>query len=469
MSTANVLIIDDEASICWGLSNLCSNLSFNCVTASSAERGLELAHQQSFDLIIMDVRLPGIDGITAIKDFKSINLDLPVITITAFGELSTAIDAIQNGAFEYIVKPFDLKKVQTTIQQAVATKRLSESLDTTSQQPDTPISLANLQQPRLIGSSALMQEVFKQIALTTTSNAPVLIVGERGTGKELTARSIHQFGPNSDGPFVTANVAGINPANIETTIFGDSSDSGALHEADGGTLFIDDIADLPLEAQLKLLRLLESNDIKKLASGDTKKQNFRLISATHQDLLSQINHGDFRHDFFYLLRTFEIKIPPLRNRLTDIPELVEYFVKRSTNPSISPTKDFISRLQSMTWTDNIRQLKSVVQSAVTRARGGLITSEHIDSQITDLANHRDSDKETQLQQLVAEWTRAQWNDNPESPLYDLLIAIIDSAILPQAFQLSENQYSAAARRLGIHRTTLKRKLDELHSEQNDKR
>ena len=457
MPDATVLIIDDEASICWGLSNLCSNLSFESVSTSNAERGLELAKQKNFDLVVMDVRLPGIDGISAIRHFKKINANLPVITITAFGELETAINAIQNGAFEYIVKPFDLQKVRTTIRQAVATKQLTESLEATNRVSEVQATAVE-PFPRLIGSSPLMQEVFKQIALTTTSAAPVLITGERGTGKELTARSIHQFGPQRAGPFISVNVSAISTNNIEEILLGSARQTGAVQSAEGGTLFIDDVADLSLELQLKLLGVLES--VENASTAQQQPIAFRLITATHQDLLSQINHGDFRHDLFYSLRTFEIKMPPLRSRKEDIPELVRYTLDRLGKSEMTVTQDFIDRLQSMTWTSNVRQLRSIVESAVSQSRSDVISSEYIVAeQAGTPENGLQVNENYELKRLIAEWTQVHWNDDPNIPLYEALIAIVDSAILPQAFALSENQYSAAARRLGIHRTTLKKKLE----------
>ena len=406
----------------------------------------------------MDVRLPGIDGISAIGLFKSLDADLPIITITAFGELSTAIDAIQKGAFEYIVKPFDLQKVQTTMLQAVATKKLSDALP--KKQTDNEPSRHDSQQPpRLVGSSALMQEVFKQIALTTTSDAPVLITGERGTGKGLTARLIHEFGRQNQGRFITVNTTAVGNEKIETTLFGSADEPGAMAQASGGTLLIDDVAELPLETQIKLLQVLESSELP-TDLPDTKT-HFRLITATHQDLLSQINHGDFRHDLFYRLRTFEIKLPPLRLRLEDIPELVNYFIQRSTHSNVSVTKDFTDQLKTMPWPDNVRELQSVVESAVTQARGGVVSSQHIASAVSRIAARDNPGTDARIKKLLADWTHDHWNDSPEIPLYEALIALVDSAILPQAFLLSENQYSAAARRLGIHRTTLKKKLDDI--------
>ncbi|MCL4143343.1 UNVERIFIED_CONTAM: hypothetical protein GTU68_058524, partial [Idotea baltica] len=272
-------------------------MSLETETAPSAEIGLKLAETTSFDLVVMDVRMPGIDGITAIKLFHQLlGKQTPIITITAFGDLQTAISAIQAGAFEYIVKPFELEVVRTKIQQAIATRNFAGK---------DKIERGSDQRRRsgLVGSSPVMQEVFKQIALTTTTDSPVLITGESGTGKELTARAIHDFSERSAKPFVAVNIAALSPLLAESELFGhvkgaftgaESDRVGLIQQADGGTLFLDEIAEIPIPIQVKLLRVLDTGEVTRVGSSSPEKSNFRLISATHQDLLSQINHGEFR-------------------------------------------------------------------------------------------------------------------------------------------------------------------------------
>lgn len=468
---ARVLIIDDEESICWGLAKLCEQMSHESETASSAERGLELSQENQFDLIVMDVRLPGIDGISAIEQFHAVTGKVPIITITAFGDLKTAIGAIQAGAFEYIVKPFDLEKVRSTIHQALTTQQLLETASESEQRPDSDNQTLHL---GMIGSSAVMQEVFKQIALTTTSEAPVLITGESGTGKEVTARSIHRYSSRADKPFVAVNIAALSPSLAESELFGhvkgaftgaDKNRVGLIQQAHGGTLFLDEVAEIPLDIQVKLLRVLDQAEVSPVGSNQTVKTNFRLISATNQDVLSQINHGEFRKDLFYRLRTFEIKLPPLRQRTEDIPKLVSYFLGRNSPQTKNViTQEFIDGLKSRTWHGNIRELQSVIERAATLARGGLLTREHLLDEQLSPTEKSPQELDAKIQQLVTQWTRQQWDERSADLLYEQLIALIEPAILPTAFKLSDNQYSAAARRLGIHRTTLKKKLDELSNE-----
>ncbi len=467
-----VLIIDDEESICWGLAKLCTQMKLESASASSAERGLELARETKFDLVIMDIRLPGMDGITAIEHFQQLSGKPPVITITAFGDLQTAIDAIQKGAFEYIVKPFDLETVRSKIQQAMATRKLLESNDRSAGGDETDRDNKGRDRGGLIGASPRMQEVFKQIALTTTSESPVLITGESGTGKELTARAIHRFGPRAAGPFVAVNIAALSPSLAESELFGhvqgaftgaDSDRVGLIEQAHGGTLFLDEVAEIPLGIQVKLLRVLDMGEVTPVGSNQAVKTDFRLISATHQELLSQINHGEFRHDLFYRIRTFEIKLPPLRQRKDDIGLLVEFFLGNSSQATrVTPTVEFIDELKSRPWHGNVRELQNVVERAVTMARSGVLTVDHISTEDQNISVPPSSDERVpQIQRLIAEWTREHWDDHSGQSLYEALIAVIDPAILPTAFSLSDQQYSSAARRLGIHRTTLKKKLDDL--------
>lgn len=464
-----VLVVDDEESICWGLSQLCAQMSLDSDTASSAERGLELAQEKQFDLIVMDVRLPGIDGLSSIERFHAELGNVPIIIITAFGDLKTAIGAIQKGAFEYIVKPFDLETVRTTINQALATSHLLASMqngEASASAEGEPTASG------MIGTSAVMQEVFKQIALTTTSDAPVLITGESGTGKEITARSIHRFSARAAEPFVAVNIAALSPSLAESELFGhvqgaftgaETDRVGLIQQAHGGTLFLDEVAEIPLEIQVKLLRVLDQGEVSPVGSNTAIKTDFRLISATNQDVLSQINHGEFRQDLFYRLRTFEIKLPPLRQRKEDIPELVNHFLRQYPSRSaVSPTPCFIDELKARPWHGNLRELQSVVQRAATLAPGGLLTSEHVPKLERGPTTKDDSRAiNDRIQDLIAEWTRQQWHGHTTDDLYDQLIALIEQTVLPAAFKLSENQYSAAARRLGIHRTTLKKKLDDL--------
>ena len=462
-----VLIVDDEQSICWGLSKVCQQLEAECDTASSSEQAFELVASNEYDVVISDVRLPGVDGLAAISRYHELLGEVPVIIITAFGDLQTAVSAIKHGAFEYVVKPFDLEKVKSVLRQAITASQMLRSAEgpvATNQRPQE----AGM---KLIGSSSVMQSVFRQIALTTATDASVLLTGESGTGKELAARMIHHHSSRADGPFVAVNIASLSPNLAESELFGhvkgaftgaDKSKSGYIEQAHGGTLFLDEVADIPLEIQVKLLRVLDQMEVFPVGSNQALKTDFRLITATHQNLLGCVNAGAFRHDLFYRLRAFEIQLPPLRERPEDIVELVHHFVARESKSPMRISDDFMVVLQNRYWPGNVRQLEHVVMRAIAVARKGVLLPEYLEEKAPSSDNTNSDDVDAALQAALTAWLKQNWNEN-RIGLYDRLISnAVDPAVLPLAFELSGNQYAAAARQLGIHRTTLKRKLDSLN-------
>ena len=468
-----LLIVDDEPGICWGLQQLGKRISVDTHTVSTAEAGLDSAQEQPFDAIVLDVRLPGMDGIAAIPHFRSLLPNSPILIITAFGELSLAVRAIQAGAFDYIAKPFSLQDIQAKIEKALASARRSDAAT-------DPSSGASSDADRyaLVGSSRPMQEVFKQIALATTSEAPILICGESGTGKELAARAIHQHGTRSAGPFVAVNIAALSPTLVESELFGHDrgaftgaaqSRPGLIELAAGGTLFLDEVAEIPMEIQAKLLRVLDFGEVTRVGENQSRTIDFRLITATHQDLDALVRSGHFRHDLLFRIRAFEIGMPALRERLDDMEELVRHFlVLHTPNSNMTWTPEFIAALKQRRWPGNVRQLRHAVEAAAVRARMGVLEPELLNATLTDetqLANSATGDElESSLQSLTAEWLRQRWNMTSIDSLYEEYLRVVEPAVLKAAYELAGQQYSTAARRLGIHRTTLKKKLDEDKSE-----
>ncbi len=467
-----LLIVDDEPGICWGLEQLGQRIDVATHAVSTAEEGLAAARQQHFDAVVLDVRLPGIDGIEALPQFRSVLPDSPILIITAFGELSLAIQAIQAGAFDYIAKPFSLQDIQTKIQMALAAAGRSGESRRDRVGPDE-----NAARHALIGSSPVMQEVYKQIALATTSQSPILIRGESGTGKELAARAIHEHGPRSNGPFVAVNIASLSPTLVESELFGHDrgaftgaarSRPGLVELAAGGTLFLDEVAEIPLEIQAKLLRVLDFGEITRVGESQPRSVDFRLITATHQNLDSLVRSGEFRHDLLFRIRAFEIQMPTLGQRLDDVEELVRHFLLiHSPGLSWSWTREFIEALKQRTWPGNVRQLRHAVESAAIRARMGVLGPEHLDEpRFDDLANHASGsiasgtgNLDQNLQTLTAEWISRRWDSQSVEALYEEFLRVVEPTMLKTAYDLAGQQYATAARRLGIHRTTLKKKLD----------
>jgi len=463
---ARLLVVDDEQSICWGLTRLGESMGHEIAAASSAEQALELVEDSQPDVIVLDVRLPGMDGLTAIEHLREHVGQVPIIVITAYGDLQTAVKAVRNGAFEYIVKPFDLDQMQRTLQRALDSKR-----------PAVVESLRGRPVEGLVGGTPEMQEVFKRIALAAASHACVLLCGESGTGKELAARAIHRYGSRSDGPFVAVNVASLSPSLAESELFGhvrgaftgaDESRTGLLVQADGGTLFLDEVADIPLSTQVKLLRALEHGEVMPVGSNETVRADFRVVSATHQDLSRNVQDGTFRHDLYFRMCTLQIDIPPLRERRDDIDELARHFLSHLTSdaqmpcPDLSP--DTLAELRQRPWHGNVRELRNAIEHAVIVSRGGAIVPEHLPLPATSSlipAKYHAVSIEQQIALLIGQWSEAQLSDSPDAEeLYDRLLQIVEPPLLKAAIDRNQGQCAAAARRLGMHRTTLRKKLDQ---------
>ena len=366
---AHLLVVDDEQSICWGLGQLAAEMGLSFASSASAEEGLELARQHAPNVIVLDVRLPGMDGLTAMRRFQSLLGETPIIIVTAYGELATAVEAVRNGAFDYLTKPFDLKIVQRAIARAL--RRPAP------RRPESAPSPAAAALGQIVGRSPAMQEVFKRIALVAPSDACVHLRGESGTGKELVARAIHRYSRRADGPFVAVNIASLSPSLAESELFGhvrgaftgaEQARKGLLEQADGGTIFLDEVADIPLSLQVKLLRTLEHGEVLPVGAQRPVQSDFRIISATHQRLDQRAAEGAFRHDLYFRLVTFEIDLPPLRQRREDIPLLAEHFVlalaAQNGWPRSAISPEAAAALESRPWYGNVRELRNAVEHAL---------------------------------------------------------------------------------------------------------
>lgn len=461
---SKLLIVDDEQTICWGLSRLGRTLGHAVVTASSAEQALQTASRERFDVIVLDVRLPGMSGLAAMEQLRQHVGPIPIIVITAYGDLSTAVEAVRNGAFEYLVKPFDLDQMRRALARAlnpVSTSAISER----------PVSVQGI-----VGKTPIMQELFKRMALAAHSDACILLQGESGTGKELAAQSIHRFSARADGPFVAVNLAALSPALAESELFGHVSGAftdaredrvGLLAQADGGTLFLDEVAEVPLSTQVKLLRVLDQNEVLPVGSNQPVKTNFRVISATHRNLIQQMEAGRFRHDLYFRLNAFHLDLPPLRERQDDIAELAEYFADINS-ASAGKTRatfaaDTLAELRRRPWHGNVRELRNAVEHALILARGGAILPEHLPSPsaLTFVATDNSLQPDQQLADLVARWAAQTLRESPQTEnLYEQLLQRVEPSVLKAALDQQRGQCTAAARTLGLHRHTLRKKLDQ---------
>ena len=462
---AHILIVDDEQSICWGLSKLACGLGHTVATAPSAEQGFLAAEAQKPDAIILDVRLPGRDGLSAMRRFRELAGAAPIIIVTAFGDLATAVEAVRNGAFEYLVKPFDLGVAQRAIQRALERPEPSASSPGPGSVPPPA--------PRLVGSSPAIQEVFKRIAVVAPSEACVHVRGESGSGKELVARAIHRYSRRCEGPFVPVNVASLSPTLAESELFGhargaftgaEQSRKGLLEQAHGGTLFFDEVADIPLSLQVKLLRVLEYGEVFPVGADRPVQCDFRVVSATHQNLHQRVIRGEFREDLYFRLITFEIEIPPLRERRSDLADLAQHFAEilsaknGCSCPSLAP--ETIEVLGNRPWHGNVRELRNALEHAIILARNGIVLPEHLPAP-TPPGTDPGQTREAMLASMIRDWVCSELEKSPQaSDLYQRLLEIVEPPLLQSVLQRNRGQFLAAARELGMHRVTLKRKVNQ---------
>lgn len=456
---SKILVVDDEQSICWGFVRLGQSMGHEVTTAASAEEGLRKAAASAFDLLVLDVRLPGIDGLTALNEFQRIIGAAPVIIITAFGALDTAVKAVRGGAFDYLIKPFDLAEVRSAIERAL---RSAQEVAVTAAHNDS--------HGEMVGATPIMQSLFKQIALAAQSEANVLVNGETGVGKELAARAIHRYSPRADAPFIAANATALNSTVAELELFGHFDGAftdarrtcdGLLQQADGGTLFLDEVADIPLSLQVKLLRAIEQQEVLPVGADQPVKTSFRVIAATHQNLTAQVTAGTFRQDLFYRICAFEIEIPPLRERIDDIPLLASYFAPQVGNGSLSLAASTVSELKQRPWFGNVRELRNAVEHASVLARSGIILPEHLPSEQTSWQSEETTSENSSPSLALASNRRAnELLDDPSAAgmVYEKLLKEAEAPLLSSAMQRFGNECAPAARALGLHRTTLKKKL-----------
>lgn len=459
---SRILIVDDEPSICWTLTEALKDEGHTCRQASSAEEGLEVAREFQPQVILLDVRLPGRSGLEVLAELKSISSQAPVIVMTAFGDLQTAVKAVASGAFEYLVKPFELDDALQLVARATLQAQPNSTIGSGTSQGVAPTGM--------IGRSSKMQQVFKQIALAAACDVPVLITGESGTGKELVAEAIHQHSRRSERPFLPVVVAALNENVIESELFGHSRGAftgadrerlGVLEMAGGGTVMLDEVGDIPLGTQVKLLRAIERQEWLPVGDSRTRKGDFRVIAATHRPLAKMIHEGTFREDLFYRLNVFSIELPPLRERLEDLPELANAFLSRlgQGNEQRSLSEAALEVMRKRLWPGNVRELKNVVEHAAVVSRASVIGPESLPPAIAPAVPV--SANEPSLSEAARQWARANLrrsSDSPEGSLYDQLLAEVEPALLEEAMKYCKDNRVAAALRLGIHRATLRQKL-----------
>jgi two-component system, NtrC family, response regulator AtoC len=445
-----ILIADDDAAIRSMLVELLKGEGYQTLEAKSGNEVLRVVPVEEPDLLLMDLRMPEQDGIQIMRRLAAQELKVDnIIMMTAFGTSSAAIEAMHLGAYDYITKPFDLDKVLFTIRRYFEREQLSREL-VRSKQENKAIS------ERIVGSSAPMLEVYKRIGQVAASDANVLIMGETGTGKELIAETLHRHSSFSKGDLVKVNLTALPATLMESELFGHEKGSftgadrqriGRFEMAHNGTIFLDEIGDMALSLQAKLLRVLQEREIERVGGSQTIKVNVRVIAATNKDLRAEVEAGRFREDLYHRLAVITIRTPPLRDRKDDIPILVEHFLQKHRFTQASAparmSEEALARLMDYDWPGNVRELEHTMQRSVVLARGGVITSEHL---------LLDADREIAIIDLNQELSNGK-------TLSDVM-AEVESRLIQRAMLRADANRHAAAKVLGIDLATLEKKLAE---------
>lgn len=464
---SHVLVVDDEPAICWGFRELLRGEGHEVTIAASAEEALQVAPKCLPDTIVLDVRLPGMDGLTALKQLQAKTNDAPIVVMTAFGNLETAVRAVEEGAFDYLTKPFEISDASDVVRRALEHRDSDGSRAVSSDGDSEDATVAEA----IVGSSPAMQAVFKQIAFVAQSDAPVLITGESGTGKELVARAIHRHSHRSAEPFMPVSLAAMNEASVESELFGHvegafpgatAERKGILEIAGSGTILLDEIGDVPTAVQLKLLRTIEHQEIVPVGAAKPRQCGFRVVAATNRDLGTLIEEGQFREDLYFRLGVVKIELSPLRERPEDIPDLARHFLSLTAGNSTDVTlsSSALLELSGRPWPGNVRELRNAIEHAAIMSRGGTIAAAHLppaDSTATRSALSSDV-----LQREISRWAAEQLqpldSSDSEAALYEDVLQLVEPPLLNAVLTHCRNNRAAAARLLGLHRATLRQKL-----------
>jgi two-component system nitrogen regulation response regulator GlnG len=478
MSAATILIADDDQGIRTVLSHALGRLGHEVRTTSTAANLWRWVSDGEGDLVITDVIMPDENGLDMVPRIRKLRPDLRVIVMSAQNTLLTAVRATERGAFEYLPKPFDLKELVEVVQRALTTPK-----DVAASIAREPALDEEEEKLPLIGRSPAMQEIYRVLARLMGTDLTVMITGESGTGKELVARALHDYGKRSYGSFVAINMAAIPRELIESELFGHekgaftgatSRYAGRFEQADGGTLFLDEIGDMPIEAQTRLLRVLQEGEYTTVGGRAPITANVRIIAATHRDLRSAVRQGLFREDLYYRLNVVPLRIPPLRERSEDIPELVAHFLAHTPDSSL-PAKTIepqaMERLQRYRWPGNVRELENLIQRLSALYSQQIIDVRTIEAELSDtsvvgkpdLAEDSKSLGEA-VERHMRPYFTANDGDLPAPGLYARILREFEKPLLTLTLEATNGNQIKAAALLGVNRNTLRKKIRELDIE-----
>ncbi|WP_241625789.1 nitrogen regulation protein NR(I) [Rosenbergiella epipactidis] len=471
MQQGIVWIVDDDSSIRWVLERALTGAGLVCTAFESSHDVLDALATKTPDVLLSDIRMPGMDGLGLLKQIKKRHPMLPVIIMTAHSDLDAAVSAYQQGAFDYLPKPFDIDEAVALTERAIS--HYQEQQQPRHQQEEGPTT-------DIIGEAPAMQDVFRIIGRLSRSSISVLINGESGTGKELVAHALHRHSPRVKAPFIALNMAAIPKDLIESELFGHEKGAftgagqvrqGRFEQADGGTLFLDEIGDMPLDVQTRLLRVLADGQFYRVGGYAPVKVDVRIIAATHQNLELRVQEGKFREDLFHRLNVIRIHLPPLRERREDIPRLANYFLQTAARELGVETKvlhtDTINALTHMTWPGNVRQLENTCRWLTVMAAGQEVLLQDLPPELFDNTVPQENNSSPSVPEswsgLLAQWAERALRSGHQDLLSEAQPEM-ERVLLNTALQHTRGHKQEAARLLGWGRNTLTRKLKELGME-----
>ncbi len=474
MATSTILVADDDKAIRTVLVQALNRHGYDVRTTGNAATLWRWVEDGEGDLVITDVVMPDENGLDLIPRIKRIRPDLRVIVMSAQNTLLTAVKATERGAFEYLPKPFDLGELVNVVSRALkspATAIAASAAGAREEEEQLP----------LIGRSSAMQEIYRVMARLMGTDLTVMITGESGTGKELVARALHDYGKRRLGPFVAINMAAIPRDLIESELFGHEKgaftgatvrSTGRFEQAQGGTLFLDEIGDMPMEAQTRLLRVLQEGEYTTVGGRTPIRADVRIVAATHRDLRHAIRQGDFREDLFYRLNVVPIRLPPLRERVEDIPALVRHFLNNATdeglpNKSIDPPA--MDRLKQYRWPGNVRELENVIRRLSALYNQEIIGADVIEMELADAPPPPEPDGSPAsgeglsgaVDRHLRDYFAAHEGELPADGLYDRVLLEIERPLITLCLSATKGNQIRAAQLLGLNRNTLRKKIREM--------